>query len=229
MNPGAIVVQQAPSRARQLILMFHGMGGTPGDMVPLGRRLAVAFPAGTVVSTAAPNPSGPSGASEWFSVAGITEDNRIERVAAAMPGYLAEIRSWQQAADATPAVTALVGFSQGAIMALEAGVLAETLAGRIVAIAGRYARLPGHAPSHTTIHMIHGKEDPVISYRHAIEAAHRLRALSGDVTADVIPFAGHTITDEMAELAVERLSTHVPKRMWEEAMRDAQKLPGARG
>jgi hypothetical protein len=32
----------------------------------------------------------------------------------------------------------------------------------------------------------------------------------------------------MAELAVERLSGHVPKRMWEDALRTAQSLPRIR-
>jgi phospholipase/carboxylesterase len=228
MIPGSVVVQQAVSRPEQLILMFHGMGGTAEGLVPLGRVLAAAFPASTVVSVAAPNPSGTMGGREWFPIGGITEENRVERVAAAMPAFLAEVRAWQQAADVTATATALVGFSQGAIMALEASATPESPAGRIVAMAGRYAKLPEHAPSHTTIHMISGKEDPVIHYRHAIEAAHRLRGLGGDVTADVIPFVGHTITDDMAALAVERLRGHVPKRMWEEAMRAAAKLqPGS--
>jgi phospholipase/carboxylesterase len=64
----------------------------------------------------------------------------------------------------------------------------------------------------------------VILYKHAIDAAHRLRDLGGDVTADVIPYAGHAITEDMAALAVERLRGYVPKRMWEEAMRAAQAL-----
>lgn len=228
MNPASIVVQQSAGRPEQLILLFHGMGGTPDDLVPLGQRLAAAFPASTVVSTAAPNPSGPDGGREWFTVAGITEQNRIARVAQAMPAFLAEIRGWQQAADVTPTVTALVGFSQGAIMALEASVTPTPQAGRVVAIAGRFANLPDHAPPHATLHLVHGKEDPVIPYRHAIDAAHRLRDLGGDVTADVIPFAGHTITADMATLVVERLLGHVPKRMWEAALRTAQKLPGTR-
>ena len=65
----------------------------------------------------------------------------------------------------------------------------------------------------------------MIPYRHAVEAAHRLRELGGDVTADVVPFTGHEISGEIAEMVVERLLGHVPKRMWEEALRVAQALP----
>jgi phospholipase/carboxylesterase len=221
----SIVIQAAPGRPEQLILLFHGMGGGPGDLVPLGRRLATAFPRGTVASIAAPFPSATPGGREWFSVAGITEANRIERVAQAMPVFLAEIGAWQRRADVTPAVTALVGFSQGAIMALEACGTAPAPAGRVIAIAGRYARLPDRAPSHTTIHLLHGKEDRVIPYAHAVDAAHRLRDLGGDVTADVVPFTGHGVSEEIVDLALERLQGHVPKRLWDEAVRAANALP----
>ena len=225
MNTHSIVIQKSSGRPEQLILLFHGMGGSPDGLVPLGRRLASAFPGSTVVSVAAPHPSANPGGHEWFSVAGITETNRIGRVEQAMPAFLAEIREWQQLVDVTPTVTALVGFSQGAIMSLEASVTPSPPAGRVIAIAGRFARLPEHAPSHTTIHLMHGKEDPVIPYRRTIEAAHRLRELGGDVTADVVPFTGHEISGEIADLAVDRLLGHVPKRLWGEAQRTAQSLP----
>jgi phospholipase/carboxylesterase len=225
MNLGDIVVQQAKGRPEQLLLLHHGMGGHPENMTPLGRRLASAFPRSTVICVCAPRTSA-LGGYEWFSVAGITDANRIERVAQAMPDFLAEVRSYQQAFDVTPAVTALVGFSQGAVMSLEASFTASPPAGRIVAISGRFAKLPDHAPSHTTIHLLHGKEDRVIPYRLAVEAALRLRELGADFTADIVPFAGHAIHDEIVELAVERLSAHVPKRLWDEAVRAAGKLPG---
>lgn len=65
----------------------------------------------------------------------------------------------------------------------------------------------------------------MIPYRHAVEAAHRLGYLGGDVTADVIPFTGHEIGSEIADLAVERLLGHVPKPMWDDALRMANSLP----
>jgi phospholipase/carboxylesterase len=224
-NPHSIVVQKSAGRPAQLILLFHGMGASPDGLVPLGQRLASAFPGSTVVSIAGPHVSANPGGREWFSVAGITETNRIARVEQAMPAFLAEIRDWQRLVDVTPAVTALVGFSQGAIIALAASVMPSAPAGRVIAIAGRFARLPAHVSAHTTIHLLHGKEDRVIPYRHTIEAAHRLRELGGDVTADVVPFTGHEITGDIAELAVERLLGHVPSRMWDEALRTARTLP----
>ncbi|HET7866928.1 MAG TPA: esterase [Burkholderiaceae bacterium] len=225
MNPHSIVVQQAAGRPQQLILLFHGVGATPQGLVPLGQRLAAAFPAATVVSVAAPHPSDLSSGYQWFSVQGITEANRPGRVAAAMPAFLAEVQGWQQAQDATAAVTALVGFSQGAIMALESTHSQPAPAGRVVAIAGRFATLPTEPASHTTLHLLHGKGDAVIPYRHTVEAVQHLLGIGADATADVVPFVGHEIHPDIADLVVERLQGHIPKRLWDEALRASPVQP----
>jgi phospholipase/carboxylesterase len=224
MKSQSVVVQKAQGRPQQLILLFHGYGANAEDLVPLGARLAAAFPNANVVSVGARQPTGYPGGLQWFSLDGVTDDNRADRVAGAMPGFLAQIRAWQQDAGVTESVTALVGFSQGAIMALESSFGQNPPAARVIAIAGRFARLPERAPAQTTIHLLHGKEDEVIPYRHTIDAAQRLLGLGGDVTADVFPFVGHGISDELAELAVQRLRSHVPKRLWDEAMRAEQKI-----
>lgn len=65
--------------------------------------------------------------------------------------------------------------------------------------------------------MIHGKQDSVIAYSHTVHAAERLVQLGADITADVIPFVGHEITPEIAQLVIERLTTHVPKRYFDAA------------
>ena len=72
-----------------------------------------------------------------------------------------------------------------------------------------------------TLYLLHGKDDAVVPYRHTVEAAHRLLELGGDVTADVHPFVGHEIPEETMGVVLQRLTTHVPRRMWEEAMRAA--------
>ena len=70
--------------------------------------------------------------------------------------------------------------------------------------------------------MFHGKADPVIPYGFTVEAAQHLVAIGADVTADVIPHVGHQVNDEIAELLVERLRGHLPKRVWEAAMKAAR-------
>lgn len=216
MHQNALIVQRPDETPAQLILLFHGVGSDARSLLPLGQGLAAAFPKAMVVSVTAPDPSdvSPNGF-QWFSVVGITEENRVERVAAALPSFEACVAYWQAEASLGAAATALVGFSQGAIMALASSVRPDPVAARIIAIGGRFAQLP-HSPLHegTTIHLLHGKADMVMPYSHTVHAAHRLKELGADFTADVLPFIGHEVHPELIELAIEKLRSHVPARLW---------------
>jgi phospholipase/carboxylesterase len=120
----------------------------------------------------------------------------------------------------TPLATALVGFSQGGMLALAAAQAHSGLVGRVVAIAARYATLPDAAPD-AVIHLVHGKEDEVFPARHSFDAARRLVALGGDVTADIVPGIGHEPHPELIDRALGHLQTFLPRRVWAEAMAEA--------
>ena len=218
------LVLQQPSQAQQLILLFHGVGAQPRDMAPLGMFLAEGFPQAAIIAVASPFASDSGIGYQWFSVQGITEENRSLRIAAVMDTFIETVRHWQRVTGTGTAQTALIGFSQGAIMLLEAIAGTANLASRVISLSGRFARLPEQIDNKTTIHLIHGKEDKVISYEHAVQAAYRLRSLGTDVTAEVIPFLGHAIDGNVAELVLHLLQNHLPQRVWDEVL---QRPPGA--
>jgi phospholipase/carboxylesterase len=207
------------------MLLFHGVGGSALDLVPLGRVLAAEFPEAFIVSVAAPAEAG--GAGQWFSVLDISEENRVARVEAALPAFVETVAHWQHDAGVGTDAVALIGFSQGGIMALESTRDRPALAGRVVSIAGRFAALPTQANPATTLHLFHGKLDPVIPYGYTVEAAQHLVGIGADLTADVIPHVGHQINDDVADLLIERLRGHLPKRTWEAAMQAARESGGA--
>jgi len=224
----AIIIQQPLHAAQQLLVLHHGVGASAQHMVPLGQRLAAQFPNAFIVSVQAPSASDISpGGAQWFSVQGITDENRPARVAEVMPAFIQNVRYWQQTSGVEASATAVLGFSQGAIMALEAAQAQAGLAGRVVALSGRYAQLPSHAPEKTTLHFIHGKSDAVMHYGHCVAAAERLVALGGDLTADVIPYLGHEITAEVMDLVVERFVGHIPKHHWDEVRHAASQQAAA--
>lgn len=217
-----IIIQEPAGAAQQLFLLHHGVGATPEGLVPLGRRLAHEFPHALVVSIEGPQASDLGQGYQWFSVVGITEESRPERVAAAMPAFVQAVQAWQARAGLGPEATALVGFSQGAIMALESTQQDVFLAGRVLALSGRFAQLPQAPHAHTTLHFVHGKADTVMHYGYTVTAAEHLVGLGADVTADVIPFVGHEVNQDVVDTAVERLLGHVPKRHWAAAQQAAE-------
>ncbi|WP_431225481.1 esterase [Serratia sp. L9] len=212
------VVQSPATPAEQLILLFHGVGDNPVAMGEIGSYFAKEFPQALVVSIGGPFAFGNGNGRQWFSVQGITEDNRVQRIAEVMPKFVETVRYWQQQSGVGYAATALVGFSQGSIMSLE-GLKAEPkLAGRVVAFSGRFAQLPETHFGESVIHFIHGETDAVIALEHAQAAAERLQAIGGDVTIDVEEGVGHAINAGMMHNALERLHYYVPQRYWEETM-----------
>jgi phospholipase/carboxylesterase len=221
MSHAALIIQRPAGPARQLVLLFHGVGADEADLRPLGERLAREYPAALVASLRAPHRGRFGSGYQWFAIEGIDDASRIERVAAEMPAFVARVRQWQLESRLGPEATVLIGFSQGAIMVLEAATQAgdDVLAGRVVALSGRFAQLPTTALAATTLFMIHGKTDPVMHYGYTVAAAKHLVALGGDVVADVIPGLGHGIDADVLDLLVRRLRNHVPKRHWEAAMR----------
>ena len=141
------IVIARPQPSEQLVLIFHGVGSSSQDLAPLGQALANTHKGAAVVCVQAPYASELGRGHEWFSVMGVTEDNRPERIAQAMPLFFQSVHHWQDVMGIGAERTVLVGFSQGAIMALEASQTAVSLAAKVIAMAGRFAQPARHAVS----------------------------------------------------------------------------------
>ncbi|MCW5636077.1 MAG: phospholipase [Rubrivivax sp.] len=126
-----LLIQRPEAAAtRQRLLLFHGVGSGAEDLRPLGEALAAQRPRACVVSVRSPDPSDLGQGWQWFSVRGVTEADRPARVAAAMPRFVEAARAWQRETAMDPGSTTLIGFSRGAIMALESTQQPGPVAGR---------------------------------------------------------------------------------------------------
>lgn len=227
----ALAHTPASGHTELLFLLFHGVGANAQDMAPLATRLAAEYPQAAVVCLNAPQAFDANGAGatgfQWFSVEGVTESTRAERIAQALPHFVATVRMLQARFGVGWQHTALAGFSQGAIMSLEAVQAEPALAGRVLAFSGRHATAPAHPPLDTTVHFFHGMDDRVITPGPAIDSAQRLVALGGDVTADVVPGIAHQLHPLLMDKAIEQLRTFLPKKVWRQALSEAPVLPRA--
>ena len=135
------------------VIFLHGVGSSGAAMQPLAAALNLGDNAHCPDGT---EPFDMGQGRQWFSVKGISEDARPARIAAAMPGFRAVIEGLGDPRDSV-----LVGFSQGAIMALHA--VADGLPVRaVVALSGRAA---GPLPARVDwppITLIHGAADGMI-------------------------------------------------------------------
>lgn len=195
---------------RQLLLLFHGVGSSAEDLRPLGAALAALHPHARVVSVRSPEPSYLGQGWQWFSVQGVTEANRPSRVAVAMPRFVEAVRAWQHESGVGADDTVLVGFSQGAIMALESTQQSEPIAGRVIAIAGRFAQPPRIAPPQVLLHLLHGEQDGVMPAALATDAVAQWCALGGAATLDLFPGLGHGIDARVVRRVAEHLGATTP-------------------
>lgn len=204
-----LVLQQpkgVTTASAELLLLFHGVGSNAEDLRPLGRALGAHRPDAWIVSVRAPLASDFGTGWQWFSVQGVTEQNRPERVAIAMPAFLERVQAWQRETGVTAEHTTLVGFYQGAIMALESTQQdGQALACRVVAIAGRFAQPPRRCPSAAAVHLMHGDQDRVMPVELAVNAERQLQSLGACSTLDRFATLGHGIDAQVVEVIARRM------------------------
>lgn len=207
----------------QLLVLLHGVGGRGAQMRTLAEALRAQFPRAAILAPDAPQPfDGGGPGRQWFSVQDLDDATRVARVQEALGPLQAWLQATQQRLGVGPQPTAVCGFSQGAILALELASRADGLAGRVLAFAGRYARLPDVAPRRTTLHLFHGGDDAVIPATHARAALQHLGVLHGDATLDVAQGVGHALHPALIDSALHRLTHHIPHRTWRAALGHAE-------
>lgn len=192
--------------AKGLVILLHGVGSNGEDLAGLGAHWASDLPDVAFSSPNAPCRFDHGPGYQWFSLAGVTPDNRPVRVEAAREAFdqqLNAILAQHQMQDRLNKVV-LAGFSQGSIMALDAVVSGRWPVAGLVAFSGRLASpTPFHPAVSTPVMLIHGMADSVIPYSESETAATALTAAGLTVSTQFDPSTGHTISAQGARSAAE--------------------------
>ena len=152
--------------ARQIVVFLHGYGADGKDLIDIGRQWAAWLPDAAFVAPNAPEPCGmsPTGR-QWFPLTNRAPEERWEGVNSAAP-LLDAFLDAELARHKLPASKlALVGFSQGTMMALHVGLRRRQPLACIVGFSGLLVG-PEHLSTvpqlHTPIFLAHGDQDQVI-------------------------------------------------------------------
>ncbi|MFN7642687.1 MAG: dienelactone hydrolase family protein [Burkholderiales bacterium] len=188
---------------RRLLVFLHGAGSSPETFAPVAIAWQLKFPGATAVLLQGLRRVG--AIADWFDPAG--RDARGALVLDEAAGTVgARIASLQTTLGLEPRETVVIGFGQGATLALELARMRGCVASIVVAYAGRLARpLQDGERVGATVHLIHGEFDSVVPALHATRALRGLRALGVDVTLDIIEDEGHTIGQEMVNRGTTRV------------------------
>lgn len=183
--------------SESLVILLHGVGSSGADIGGLEPVLAPGLPN---TRFAAPDAPGRFNIGhQWFSIIGVTEENRPDRVLAARPAFdslIAETIS-RAGFNARLDRVAFVGFSQGSIMALDAFASGRWPVAGIVAFSGRLASPKPLTPnSQTRLLLVHGSDDAMMPASETEEAAQILGNAGVDVSTLILPGLGHSISGE---------------------------------
>lgn len=192
---------------QQAVVLLHGYGSNGADLIGLAPYWQDILPDAVFISPNAPQHcEGLAEGFKWFDVSfdGDRLANRQLGCVAARPVLLEFLTDlWAQTGIA-PEQTLLVGFSQGAMMALHVGLsLPQSLMG-IVAFAGALLPPEGFGAAgfgRPPVCLVHGDADTMVDPERSADAEVALRLAGYDVAYHVSPGVGHGIAPDGLEFA----------------------------
>lgn len=185
-----------PGPARQLVVLCHGLGADGHDLIDLAPTWSRALPHAAFAAPDAPEPCdmGPFGR-QWFSVTDRTPARIAAGAATARDALDAFLDAELARLTLPPGAYALMGFSQGAMTALYAGLRRPTPPRGILAFSGALVapeRL-AEATAHPPVLLVHGEDDEVVPATRSRAAQSALESAGFGVTALYCPRLGHGI------------------------------------
>jgi len=198
---------------RSVVILLHGYGSNGADLIGLVPYWRAALPHTLFLAPDAPQPCpGAPGGRQWWPLTSLSPEARAAGVRVSAPALNAYIDSQLAAHDLPADRLALVGFSQGTMMALHmAPRRANAIAG-IVGYSGMLAdpeALGEELETKPPILLVHGDADDVLPVSALYQAKARLEDLGFEVESHVSRGLGHSIDEQGLELGANFLAAHL--------------------
>jgi phospholipase/carboxylesterase len=191
--------------AKRLVVFLHGYGADGNDLIEIGRAWQGLLPDTAFVSPHAPEPCGqaPVGR-QWFALTFRDPDERWLGVNKAAPVLQRFLDAELARHKLPPAALALVGFSQGTMMALHVGLRRPTAPAAIVGYSGLFVlpnnaepdAIAGELKAKPPVLLIHGDRDDLIPPQALFHASQALAALEVPTEWHISQGVGHGIDQE---------------------------------
>lgn len=194
----------AGAKADRLIVFCHGFGADGNDLIGLGAQWQRAMPTAAFASPHAPQrcEMSPMGY-QWFPITRMDPAEMMRGVESAAPSLDAYLDAELARLGLDGSRLALVGFSQGTMMALQVGLRRAVAPAAIVGYSGALAggeKLPAEIRSRPPVLLIHGDADDRIPVQALSLAANALAAAGVPVRWHISRGIGHGIAPDGLEL-----------------------------
>lgn len=196
---GPVAKPLSGAKPTSLVVLLHGVGADGHDLISLAPYWAKLLPDTEFVAPDGPQPCdmAPYGR-QWFSLQDRTPAVIFAGVSASAPALDRFLDEALAARGLDDSRLALVGFSQGTMMSLHAGLRrARPLAG-IIGFSGALTgpdHLAAEIRSRPPVLLIHGEADPVVPFSMMPAAAQTLQANGVPVETLACPGLGHSIDE----------------------------------
>jgi phospholipase/carboxylesterase len=196
--------------AKQLVILLHGIGADGNDLIGLAPFYQEMLPDALFVAPNAPFPfdMAPFGY-QWFSIQDMHARTRLNGVRQAAPALDAFIDHELARLRLSEDRLALIGFSQGAMMALHVGLRRDKAVAGIISHSGMLVGenlLAGELRSRPPVLLTHGTIDEVLPVQALPVAEGNLRSAGVPVEVHVMPGLGHGIDEATIRLDLDFLS-----------------------
>jgi phospholipase/carboxylesterase len=192
-------------QAKRLVVFLHGYGADGNDLIEIGKAWQPLLPDTAFVSPHAPEPCGqaPTGR-QWFNLFTRAQNERWEGSCKAAPALERFLDAELARHKLPPQAMALVGFSQGTMMALHEGLRRAVPPAAIVGYSGLFvlpddaepAAVAGEIKARPPVLLVHGDADELIPPQALFQSAQDLAALEVPVEWHMSPGVGHGIDQE---------------------------------
>ena len=201
--------------ARQLVVLCHGVGADSHDLIDLAPTWSKALPDAVFVAPDAPEPydQAPQGR-QWFSLQDRTPAVLYAGAERAAPALQAYVDAELARIDLNREDVALMGFSQGAMMVLHAGLRRRPVPRGLLAFSGALLFTPelvSECAGHPPVLLVHGEDDEVVPFARALASESALRQIGIPLQTLWRPGLGHAIDDvalSTGALFLQRLFAH---------------------
>lgn len=197
--------------ARSLVVLLHGYGADGHDLIDLAAAWGEVLPHAAFVAPHAPAPcdQAPMGR-QWFALFDLDPRELARGAEQAAPALEAFIAAERLRLDLSADRVALVGFSQGGMMALQVAMTGGDRFAGVVSYSGAFvaAATPVRRDAPPVL-LVHGAEDEVVPPALMMASAHLLAQAGVSVRWHLCPGLGHGIDQAGLSLGGAFLSEHV--------------------
>jgi phospholipase/carboxylesterase len=211
---GPLALPASGGDPQSLVIFLHGYGSNGADLIGLAPYWRAALPDTLFIAPNAPQacPGAPGGY-QWWPLTSLEPEARAAGVRQPVAALNAFIDDQLKRYGLTEDRLALVGFSQGTMVALHAGPRRQRPLAGIVGYSGMLAdpaALAAEVRTRPPVLLVHGDADAVLPVMALHEAKATLDSLGFGISTHVSAGLGHSIDEVGLRLGQQFLSDALP-------------------